>query len=308
VICKNPYSGAGGLFGCGQCLPCRLNRRRQWTWRQWFESLCHEENCFVTLTYAPGKEPGNAAHDPHVGRLQPVDVQLFLKRLRKSIYPGKVRFFAVGEYGERSGRPHYHLSLFGLSRDEVVSRPQAVRGDEVFGECPSWGLGLVHAAPFTEQTAQYTCGYVIKKMTHVDDRRLHGRPPEFARMSRRPGIGTAAMEVIAASLGEASRRGAVDADGALSTQVRVGRRLVPLGRFLLRKLRAAAYGEDSEEARSAMARVTYERSLELSALLSRALASGQATATKKAVYLEEVKQKTLQIESRAKMYSKKEVL
>ena len=38
---------------CGQCIGCKLERSRQWAMRCVHEALLHEENSFITLTYAP---------------------------------------------------------------------------------------------------------------------------------------------------------------------------------------------------------------------------------------------------------------
>src|SRR4051794_29862641 len=60
---------------CGQCIGCRLERSRQWAIRCSHEAKLHEENCFITLTYAP-------EHLPPGGTLVVKDFQDFMKRLR----------------------------------------------------------------------------------------------------------------------------------------------------------------------------------------------------------------------------------
>lgn len=68
----------------------------------------HDSSIFVTLTYADEYLPENAS-------LKKRDLQLFMKRLRKSLGKRKIRYYACGEYGDETQRPHYHLIIFGMS-------------------------------------------------------------------------------------------------------------------------------------------------------------------------------------------------
>lgn len=99
----------------------------------------------------------------------------------------------------------------------------------------TWTFGDVDLGTLGTESAQYICGYVTKKMTAKDDTRLYGRHPEFARMSNRPGIGRPAMDAVANTYKHfdlASREADVPA------ALRHGGRLLPLGRYLRRELRA----------------------------------------------------------------------
>lgn len=275
-------------FGCGQCIPCRVSRRRQWTWRQYFESLCHQENCFVTLTYDDGNLPAG-------GNLQPDHVQLWLKRFRKALSPTRIRFFLVGEYGDLSLRPHYHLSVFGVSGDTILDGGQGA--DTVAGIIArTWAKGIVHVAEFNETTAQYVCGYVVKKMTSADDPRLKGRHPEFARMSRRPGLAADAMKVVAKSL--------LAQKGPLPDHLLVGKRKVLLGRYVLQKLREAV-GLSPDQISELKSLVSYENSLEMSAVLTDRLRDAPLSpVTSTTLYYEQTSQKVIQIETRSRIYRK----
>lgn len=220
VLCKNPFQG----HGCGQCLPCRLNRRRVMTHRLMLESRLHEFNSFVTLTY-------DNAHLPEGGTLVPRHLELFLKLLRKRVYPRLIRFYGVGEYGEETFRPHYHLALFGISHLEW----ELVQG--------CWPHGAVDnpvkrvLGTLTLDSAQYLCGYVTKKMTKECDPRLGGRYPEFARMSNRPGIGAGAIPAIAASLNDSIGARYLSQNLDVPLFLKEGRKTLPLGKYLRSKLR-----------------------------------------------------------------------
>lgn len=307
MICRKPYVARGVPFGCGQCVPCRVNRRRQWMWRQFLESLCHEENCFITLTYAPGNEPGNAGHHPHAGHLAPEDLRLWLHRFRKALRPARVRFFAVGEYGEENGRPHYHLSMFGVSATTLVSLPS---GPVLVGSRKSqpglvettWGRGLVDVAEFNERTAQYVAGYVTKKIGGSGNFTPDGRPQEFARQSRNPGLGANAAKILADAwlLGIKNR--------SPPSELKIGKRTIPLGRYLLQKLREAC-NLTPQQISDLKAESGYEDSVELSLLLADAIAaSPHAPVTKTQIYLERTKQAAINIETRTKLYKQRKRL
>ena len=94
---------------CGNCLCCRINKSKEWAVRCVLESLYHDENLFITLTY-------DDDHLPADGLLYRSDVTKFIKRLRHYC---SVRYFGCGEYGTKNKRPHYHLILFGCHLDDL---------------------------------------------------------------------------------------------------------------------------------------------------------------------------------------------
>lgn len=170
---------------CGQCVGCRLERSRQWAVRCMHESQMHEDNSFLTLTY-------NNENIPEGGTLVPKHFTDFMKRLRKSIEPKKVRYYHCGEYGENLGRPHYHALLFGY--DPSDKRFFSSKGNNSIYTSDSlsklWPYGYSVVGNISFESAAYVARYVMKKVTG-DRAKEHytGRVPEYTTMSRRPGIG-----------------------------------------------------------------------------------------------------------------------
>nr|CAI9750321.1 replication initiation protein [Cressdnaviricota sp.] len=220
-------------FPCGQCLSCRINKRRVWTLRLMLENYYHEKACFVTLTYRDDDLPFDLCSGVPV--LEKRDCQLWLKRLRKRFNGTEVRYYLAGEYGTRSKRPHYHAILFGIGPEQLD--PQFfLYGGKSGGEkglekrvtplSKTWSFGLVHVGEVTRQSIQYVAGYVTKKFTKKGD----GYVPEFSLMSRRPGIGSQAVGQIAAVLQQ------YNLEERTQRQLRIDGKKWPLGRYLLDKL------------------------------------------------------------------------
>jgi len=229
--CINPLAQHGMLYGCGQCTPCRVNKRRVWTHRLVLEASKWKDNCFLTLTY-------DDEHCPPDGSLEPKTLQDFVKRLRRYHDPVRLRYFAVGEYGSRTWRPHYHLALFNFATCERHRSQFNRSGLTCCQRCKDvnaiWGFGNAYLANLERESAQYISGYVIKKMTQRQDARLNGRHPEFSRMSLKPGIGAHAMEDVKSAITQ-SPAATLIAD---VTQISYGKATMPLGRYLTRRLRS----------------------------------------------------------------------
>lgn len=246
VLCRKPYvrdasgrvllqSVAAGIpdlalqgtpFPCGQCLPCRINRRRVWTHRLMLERYCHEAACFVTLTYSPETLPVAVKE---TGTLVKRDAQLWLKRLRKALGDKKIRYYLAGEYGELSHRPHYHAILYGIGPEYAPLIES------------TWSKGIVHVGECTPESCQYVAGYVTKKLTKKDD----AEEKEFATMSLRPGIGYPALDKVMELMERPDFAEYILKLGDVPAALRHGARLLPFGRYLKDKLRKLMETGDS---------------------------------------------------------------
>ena len=230
--CKNPYVNSTlQAYGCGQCMPCRINKRREWAHRIMLEASLHVDSSFITLTYKPG--------DNCPKSLVPSHARDWLKRIRKATEPVKLRYFLVGEYGDSSWRPHYHIALFSYPACRFgFTRYTRTKGaSECCDRCKlvqsTWSNGNIYIGRLEPESAAYIAGYVTKKMTSRDDERLEDdRHPEFMRCSLKPGIGADAMWDISSTVLEHASK-----EPDVPTALLHERRARPLGRYLTRKLR-----------------------------------------------------------------------
>lgn len=165
-------------LACGKCIGCRIDAARSWAVRCAHEASLYQDNAFLTLTYSDDFLPRG-------GDLVKRDLQLFMKRLRKRIFPTKVRFFACGEYGEvcfyctkhktacccpaykpMTGRPHFHILLFGFDfQDKTVwSRKNGyfLFRSRTLEEL--WPFGFSTIGSVTYQSAGYVARYAMKKV------------------------------------------------------------------------------------------------------------------------------------------------
>ena len=148
---------------CGRCEGCRITKKREWGIRCFHEAQTHRHNAFITLTY-------DDEHNP--GQISKLELQRFFKRLRKH---GKFRYFACGEYGDLTHRPHYHALIFGQDFRFNESRTTQ-RGDytsPVIADC--WDKGLHECADVSGSAAFYVAGYEQKKINDPDTFTLMSR-------------------------------------------------------------------------------------------------------------------------------------
>lgn len=261
------------------------------------ESELYSDNAFVTLTYADHPTDG-----PPVS-LDPKHVQDWMKRLRKAMLPSRLRFYLVGEYGDTTQRPHYHVALFGFPpcsygrtiRDRK-NTPRADCCDQCSTLYRTWGHGHIDCGQLTTSSAQYIAGYVLKKMTKRQDPRLNGREPEFARMSNRPGIGHDMMYEVASTLMTFDLE-LTETDVPVS--LRHGSKNLPLGRYLRKKLRTFI-GRDEK----APYEVHQQQTAEVQALFTDKVLNGPHYSIKDAL-VEKGAQTNASVAAREKIFKQK---
>lgn len=178
---------------CGKCALCKYFKTQDYAVRCLCEAEMHQYSSFITLTYDP-------AFLPEDGSLSKKHVSDFLKRLRRQIEyhynQTGIRFFASGEYGEKTSRPHYHILLFGFKFDDLKfhrhtyahGKSYSVYRSEFLEK--SWQYGFSEIGTVERASAFYTAKYIRKKMSgDLAETHYQGKTPEFQLASKKPGIG-----------------------------------------------------------------------------------------------------------------------
>ena len=136
------------------------------------ESLDFKNSVYITLTY--DQEHVTFVPDapaPFYATLYPKDLTNFFKRLRFYLGERKFRYYACGEYGGETKRPHYHAILFNV---DFCDSPIIEK---------AWGNGFVKVEEVNVATISYVAGYVQKKLYGSDIYPDCITPP-FSRMSK----------------------------------------------------------------------------------------------------------------------------
>lgn len=140
---------------CSKCMNCRIRRTAEWTKRILDESE-GKESCFVTLTYEDKFLPLDFS-------LKKDHIQKFFKRLRKKLKEKTIKYYACGEYGDSTLRPHYHAIIIGWRPDFDSLRKineNVVTSTEL---SKLWKFGFNTVGNLTKESAQYVTGYIRKK-------------------------------------------------------------------------------------------------------------------------------------------------
>lgn len=196
------------------------------------ESQLHKANSFITLTYnkealtktrdefedspsrvrrlATREERKNKGRPQETEQNQRIadslskrDAQLFMKRLRKQLTTQnpstRIKFYLVGEYGDKNKRPHFHAAIFGedfaADRYPIGKSPSGLPLYSSPTLEKAWGKGYVSIGDLTFESAAYIARYVMKKINGAqahhhyqrhdpDTGEVYWITPEFALMSR----------------------------------------------------------------------------------------------------------------------------
>lgn len=181
-MCTNPHKIADvGWVACRECWQCRERKVDDWVGRNIAESKTSTAAHVVTLTYGEDRTVGGIDH-LRAAVLTYSDVQKYLKHLRADGFP--VRYFAVGEYGSKKGRAHWHIVLYW--QDAV---PEHKRRENFMQK--HWPHGWSYWDDVSASAIRYACKYLQKDMED-DARQGFGPMP-----SKKPPLGDAYFRQLA---------------------------------------------------------------------------------------------------------------
>lgn len=202
---------------CGQCMHCRVNQGRKWSARIIMEWLFSTEYpYFLSFTVAP---------EHATGSLDKKYFHIWIKTQQKAI--GRFRYYAVGEYGDESGREHYHMAIF----PEHPAQISAIAS--------RWTKGFVSKSILNHARARYLANYTGKKLTKKSDQRLKpGQEPEFRSSSRNPPLGTKFCEAFIRLHQKGKGAAYLAKRGDIPRCFRVDGKIYPIGDWALTKIRS----------------------------------------------------------------------
>lgn len=181
---------------CGKCPACRKRIANTWVTRL-MEEEKHSRSCqFVTLTYDDFNLPKTKKGLP---TLVKKDLQDFINLLRTYC---PFRYFAIGEYGDKGSRPHYHLIIFNFfpvtdpktgnivyHRDwDKITKQQIMSNVDIEAVIyKAWRKkGLVDVQNLEGGAIRYVAYYTVDPTVRSVD---NDQQKQFAIMSKRPPIG-----------------------------------------------------------------------------------------------------------------------
>lgn len=187
------------MLPCGKCAACVERKIMEWSFRLDEERKDSECCYFVTLTYdnehVPLNEYGkmtlNKEHLKQYFKLLKQNKRRSFTKKSKSngkryadweqhyygsnLEGSKIKYYAVGEYGTKRRRPHYHAIIYNCSRHDIEKY---------------WTYGSTDIQPPRGKEAMsYVAKYMYKRIYQVHPK---GTAPEFSICSN--GIGEGYVE------------------------------------------------------------------------------------------------------------------
>lgn len=203
-------------YPCLRCASCRASGRSELAQLLKLELACHAQSLFVTLSFAPEHYPRNRSEVK----------RMFARAVRGVPY----RTFMVMERGDRGGRVHFHLLVFGqpfLGSFEYWDR--------------QWPFGRTSVDIAKSGSPGYLARYILKEyesealVFHPD-----GLGEPLKRFPRKPGLGRlAALAMARTELSDAQRRFCLLATHDVSPVHRYDGRVVRTPRRVREQMRAA---------------------------------------------------------------------
>ncbi len=229
MLCKQGIwvENQGMHVPCGQCMPCRINKGRLWSARILMEQAWNPNySLFFTFTFEDVNL--HITHGDDGAPVSTLNKKHFLTWINNvQRITGKFRYYAIGEYGDYSFRPHYHMAVFPLKHTKT----------HLIGDL--WSLGFHTVSELNHERARYLANYTTKKLTKDTDERLQrNQEPEFRTSSRSPPLASACVDILHAHYTRSPNAIALlKVRGDVERLIRFDNKIYPIGQWPLARLR-----------------------------------------------------------------------
>lgn len=177
--------------GCGKCPACLMNKRMEVAIRLNYDLLsprCYD-SIFLTLDYDDDHLEYNVV-DKNTGEVYPLasvnpeTLQDYWKRVRFNLdYDAnrtQLYYYASGEYGDITKRPHYHAVVYLLGEPtNKISLADALQMSWTFCQWNPVKIAKCIQKPKTKGALLYSAKHNVKRCQGIE-----GQYPYFQRMSK----------------------------------------------------------------------------------------------------------------------------
>lgn len=179
-MCTNPIkiivNGEEVTVKCGKCDTCRREKAQDWAIKLINEAKYHKKASFITLTFdnkllldknsKAYKYGANASFIFNIENSKEY-FKKFMKRLRRKFQGKAITFFHVGEYGEKTHRPHHHAIIFGenFEEDRIEIEKSKSGKTQYFSRVLTelWAVGRCTVQDLNPSNTAYITQYSLKK-------------------------------------------------------------------------------------------------------------------------------------------------
>lgn len=176
---RHPTTRLWLTYPCGQCINCRIRKQSSWTLRNLLEYQTSLSGQFWTLTLDDNAMQTLADTGPKKM------MRYFFNRLRHSERQhsnlAPIRYYGCYELGTLSGRPHFHLLLYNLVKNQL----QLNNSNTKWGQQHTalWPHGHIDVGHITQASIRYVSDYMTKFDTNGT------APSSIPFRTSRPAIG-----------------------------------------------------------------------------------------------------------------------
>lgn len=201
-MCTNPIKiivkGEEYTVKCGKCPTCQREKYQEWAIKLINEAKYHKKACFITLTFDNSilldkNSKAVKKYGAHAGFVFNISesktyFQKFIKRLRKYYKGTRITYYHVGEYGEKTHRPHHHALLFGVDfREDRIPMPKSKSGKNQYHSkilYELWACGRISIQDINPNNIIYISQYSVKKFKNNELNKRYKGIQSFSNRSK----------------------------------------------------------------------------------------------------------------------------